>query len=73
MTNKEEVLKEKEMIKECTKLVQEFFGGNIEKTTLWFSTPNPGLGNIIPNQLMMMGRTHKLLQFIKGCLDGNKP
>src|SRR5205807_352757 len=35
-------------------LVAEFFGGDPEKTSLWFSTPNPLLGSIPPIDMIKM-------------------
>ena len=42
--------------KHCIKRVSIFFGGSTEKTVLWFITPNPLLGNMIPTQFYLTGR-----------------
>lgn len=53
-------------------LVAEFFSGDSDKTQLWFSTPNPLLGNIPPVDMIKMGRERKLLAFVQTALDENK-
>ena len=45
-------------------LVAEHFR-DIEKTALWFKTPNPLLGNVSPGDMIRFGRYKKLLQFIQ--------
>jgi len=52
-------------------LVAEFFN-NVEKTTLWFSTPNPLLGDMSPRNMIKVGRFQKLLKFIQTALDENR-
>jgi hypothetical protein len=54
-------------------LVAEFFDGNSTKTELWFSTPNPQLGNITPVDMIKIGRVRKLLSFVQTALSENKP
>lgn len=51
-------------------LVAEFFNDR-EKTILWFSTPNPLLGDISPRNMIKIGRFHKLLKFIQTALNEN--
>ena len=51
-------------------LVAEFFNDE-EKTILWFSTPNPLLGDISPRNMIKMGRFQKLFKFIQTALDEN--
>ena len=53
-------------------LVAEFFAGDQSKTLLWFSTPNPRLGNLLPLDMIKMGRVRKLLTFVQTALDENK-
>lgn len=53
-------------------LVAEFFNGDATKTQLWFSTPNPQLGNITPLDMIKIGRVRKLLTFVQTALDENK-
>ena len=51
--------------------VQDFFDGDVEKTTLWFSTGNPMLGGISPDLMMELGRSKRLLEWIKQQLAEN--
>lgn len=53
--------------------ILEFFNGDEAKAYLWFNTKNPGIGNITPNEMIRMGRGHKLEQFIDNCLEENRP
>jgi hypothetical protein len=53
-------------------LVAEFFGGDRTKTSLWFSTPNPQLGNVAPLDMIRIGRVRKLLSFVQTALGENK-
>ena len=52
--------------------VAGFFGGDADKTALWFMTPNPMLGNIPPRDMIRFGRSKKLLKFILDALAENK-
>ena len=53
-------------------LVAEFFkDGN--KTMLWFRTPNPLLGEQTPRDMIRIGRSKKLIKFIRNALSENKP
>lgn len=58
---------------ECIRLVRSFFDGDRSKTRLWFTTPNPMLGGIKPNDLLGLGRHDKLLKFIRAQLAENRP
>jgi hypothetical protein len=53
-------------------LVAEHFKGDATKTALWFTTPNPLLGNIIPRDMIRIGRYKKLFKFIYEAIAGNK-
>ncbi len=44
-------------------LVADHFN-SIEKTSLWFKTPNPFFGEISPRDMIRFGRYAKLMQFI---------
>ena len=57
--------------RECGRLVLEFFGGDVAKCSLWFASPNPLLGGIAPDDMLVMGREVKLLRIIKGQLEDN--
>ncbi|MFH1829574.1 MAG: hypothetical protein ABH871_02190 [Pseudomonadota bacterium] len=52
-------------------LVGGYFG-DINKTMLWFQTPNPLLGNITPAQMIKVGQFNKLLSFIQVALSENR-
>lgn len=53
-------------------LVAEHFKGDAKKTTLWFTAPNPLLGNITPRDMIRFGRYKKLFKFIFNALAENK-
>ena len=53
-------------------LVAGHFKGNPIKTALWFTTPNPLLGNIAPRDMVRLGRYKKLFKFILSSLSENK-
>lgn len=44
-----------------------------EKATLWMEAHNPLLGGIRPREMIQIGRGHKLLEFIHGCMKENGP
>ncbi|HTY51455.1 MAG TPA: nucleotidyltransferase domain-containing protein [Steroidobacteraceae bacterium] len=52
-------------------LVVQYFGGNAQKTALWFKTPNPQLGGISPRDMIGFGRCERLRRFITEALDLN--
>jgi hypothetical protein len=45
-------------------LVAAYFDGDAYKTALWFSTKNPGLGNISPRDMIRLNRHNNLRNFI---------
>lgn len=53
--------------------VKEYFGGDNERTWLWFKTRNPGLGGVSPLDIIKVGREKKLMQFIDDRFNGNYP
>lgn len=53
-------------------LVAEFFEGDANKTTLWFTLPNPMLGNVAPRALIRYGRYKRLLKFVVTALAENR-
>jgi len=59
-----EVREHLNQISNICQLVAEFFDGDPEKTSLWFSTPNPMLGDVSPRDMLRFGRYKKLLKFI---------
>lgn len=59
-----EVKERLDEIANICQLVAEFFDGDREKTALWFSLPNPLLGNVAPRDMIRYGRYNKLLKFV---------
>ena len=54
-------------------LVAGHFKGDSNKTGLWFTVPNPLLGNVTPRDMIRFGRYKKLFRFILNALAENKP
>jgi hypothetical protein len=54
-----------ETVKECYRLVAEYFKDEPYKVELWFMTKNHMLGNVAPATMIQMGREERLLRFIK--------
>jgi hypothetical protein len=54
---------------EVYELVNSFFKDK-EKTNLWLNTENHLLGGLEPVEMIFLGRTEKLIKFIKNQLDG---
>jgi hypothetical protein len=52
-------------------LVAQFFRGDAVKTSLWFKTKNPLLGNISPSDMIRYGRYEKLRRFVMEALNEN--
>jgi hypothetical protein len=45
-------------------LVAEAFGGDVEKTALWFKAKNPLLGDVSPRDMVRLGRFDRLRKYI---------
>ena len=54
-------------------LVAGFFDGDAKKTVLWFTLPNPSLGNIAPRDMIRFGRSKRLMNFVVTALGENRP
>ena len=52
-------------------LVNEYFK-NPEKTMIWFKTPNVLLGESTPRDMIRMGKSKRLIKFVRNALDENK-
>jgi hypothetical protein len=52
-------------------LVAQFFNGDVIKTSLWFRTKNPLLGNLSPRDMIRYGRYEKLRRFVMEALEEN--
>jgi hypothetical protein len=62
------MLERLEQIASICNLVAQFFDGNAEKTTLWFTTKNPMLGDMTPRDMIRFGRYDKLRRFVIGAI-----
>ncbi len=51
------------------KLVVDVFEGDLAKAALWFTTPNPFLGEVAPVDMIRVGKLDKLKQFISSALS----
>jgi hypothetical protein len=49
-------------------LVAQFFDGNLAKTTVWFATPNPMLGDVAPQKMIRSGQYARLRRFVMEAL-----
>jgi hypothetical protein len=52
-------------------LVAQFFEGDGDKTSLWFSMPNPLLGGVVPRDMLRIGRFRRLYHFVIDALAEN--
>ena len=53
-------------------LTASFFYGDLNKTSLWFKTKNPLLGDISPREMICYGRYDNLRKFILNAIAENK-
>lgn len=53
-----------EEIASVINMVADVFGGDADKTALWFKTSNPQLGDVSPRDMIRLGRYDKLRKFI---------
>ena len=53
-------------------LVGQFFEGQVDRTSLWFTTSNPLLGDISPRDMLRLGRFQRLYEFIVDALSDNE-
>lgn len=60
-----------EQIANICALVAGYFEGDIDKTALWFRTPNPLLGDISPRDMIRFGRYKRLLKFVSEAREAN--
>ena len=54
-------------------LVGNYFADDQTKVNLWFETKNPSLGMVSPNEMIRLGRTTNLRNFIEAAIDANAP
>lgn len=62
---KKKKMTEKEALKFISDGLADFFKKEPSKITLWLMTNNPNFGDIAPCTLIMIGRAHKVAEFIK--------
>lgn len=67
----QEVLELMTQIAVICALVAQFFQGDITKTSLWFQTRNPLLGNLSPRDMVRYGRHEKLRRIVMDALNEN--
>lgn len=53
-------------------IIREFFNSS-EKANDWFDAKNPLLGNLTPNEMLLIGRHKKLRKFIENAIAENSP
>lgn len=58
-------------IAEIAEALGEFFADEPWKITHWLLTPNPMLGYIAPASLILVGRAHKVAEFIRDAQEGS--
>lgn len=46
-------------------IVSKYFNGDAQKTSLWFTTPNPNFGSVSPIDMIKSGRQKALLDFVE--------
>ena len=56
-----------------TELVRSIMNWDTEKAVLWMNTPNPHLGDLTPGYMIIIGRSHKVLQFIEAAREESFP
>lgn len=54
-------------------LVKFSMGWDDDKAYFWMVTPNPNFGGSSPYNLILCGRSHKVLAFIENAITENKP
>lgn len=54
------------------RLVAHFFEGNLDKTAMWFNTPNYLLGGLEPREYLVYGREQKLREIIQNTFWENR-
>ena len=67
----EQVKERLEEIANTINLVARVLDGDVEKTTAWFKTRNPLLGDISPRDMIRLGRYERLRKFIINAMSEN--
>lgn len=58
-------------VRKIQELLMGFFNDQ-RKVDMWMNSPNPMLGNIVPRDMVRLGRAKKLLQTIEHALSENR-
>jgi hypothetical protein len=58
---------------ECIERIKKLMNWDDAKASLWMMTENPMLGGVTPNYFFLVGRGHKVVNFIKAAEEENKP
>lgn len=67
------VLEHLEEIAVTCNMVAEAFGGDADRTALWFRTKNPMLGDVSPRDMIRLRRFDRLRRFIIGAMADRVP
>lgn len=51
--------------------ILEFFQYDKDKALAWYMSPNPGLSNMTPFEMIKIGRGQKLMSFITASISEN--
>ena len=69
--NRRRMKKDSKNREEVLRLLVMFFG-NERKAEIWIAAPNPLLGDVTPEHMISTGRSSKLIDFIKECMDEDR-
>ena len=59
-------------LSEAFDLLVKFYEGDRKKAMTWLQTPNPLLGHQTPRDMVMMGHSKKVLEFVKSAIGENE-
>ena len=59
-------------LEEAFEAIRDHYNGDFNKTLRWFYYENLLLGNIRPMEMIINGRTNKLIKFIENTLEENQ-
>jgi len=65
----EAVVERLEEIANIINMVAGVFNGDAAKTSLWFKTKNPMLGDVSPRDMVRLGRYDRLRRYVVGALQ----
>lgn len=64
-----QVVERFEEIANVANMVAAVFNGDPQKTTLWFKTKNPFLGDVSPREMIRLGRYDRLRRFVISAMN----